>query len=173
MSIRIEDCDYEQFLQLRNLNNQSAPAVSAMTEPEWTELWQQAVYKKLAFRNGKLAGFLIGLNESADLKNPTYQWFKKQYDRFIFVDRIVIDPKHRGMGLGRVMYADLHSFAERVAPIIACSVNLNTADNGSLLFHGTYGFGEVSQLQQDEQRLALLIKSLSDHDYIQSVFMQR
>lgn len=67
---------------------------------------------------GDPAGFVITFVEGADYDSPNYLWFSEREPQFHYVDRIVIDPGFRGMGLATKVYATL---AERhpSRPIVA------------------------------------------------------
>jgi len=74
----------------------------------------------------------------------------------------------RRHGVGRVLYADVQSWAELRAPMLATEVPLDPEQQVSMLFHGTYGFQEVGQLDLPNQnrRVCLMVKELPDHRFI-------
>lgn len=171
MPIQIIDLTDDQLPQILQSNNQAVPHVNALTLEELTALWRMSCYARLALKAGKPAGFLIAMAPDAEYQSPNFQWFKAHYPSFTYIDRVVVDPEFRGQGVGKVLYADIESVGETRAPILACEVNLEPANDASLLFHGSYGFGEVGQLLSgpaDEKRVSLMIKPLPDYDYIQS-----
>ena len=85
------------------------------------------------------------LREGTPYDSPNYRWFSERYPEFVYIDRIVIARPFRRLGLGRVFYADVTSYAEVRVPVLTCEVFLEPRDDISVLFHGTYGFQEVGQ----------------------------
>lgn len=93
---------------------------------------------------GSRAGFVITFVEGSDYDSPNYRWFTEREREFQYVDRIVIDPAHRGRGLGRRVYRAL---IERHPgrPLLA-EVNVEPPNTTSLAFHDAMGFEEVGRL---------------------------
>jgi len=161
-------CDLPQLLAL---NNQAGPGIVAITVERLALLFDQAAYFRVAEIDGQIAGFLIALRTNADYDSPNFAWFKAHIDDFVYIDRIVIGAPFRGHGLGRVFYADVQGFAEVRSPILACEVFLEPADAVSVLFHGTWGFREVTQLSLGkDRRVSLLTKPLCSWDWVRDTY---
>ena len=77
----------------------------------------------------------------------------------------------RGHGLGRVLYADMISFAEVRVPVLGCQVSLEPRDNASLMFHASLGFKEVAQLQVAEGRIGVMERQLCSFPYIRDTWL--
>src|SRR5262245_35107121 len=56
--------------------------------------------------------FLLAFEQADDYDGIHFKWFRGRYDRFLYVDRIVVAEAHRSRGLGGRLYADLFSRAE-------------------------------------------------------------
>src|ERR1700686_5221152 len=90
------------------LNNAHAAQLSWL-EPERLEhLIGQAF---LARRIGNLDAFLLALDQDANYDSPNFQWFRARYERFVYVDRIVVASAARGRGCARRLYDDLFQHA--------------------------------------------------------------
>ena len=107
-------------------------------------------------------------------ESPNYRWFSDRYPEFVYIDRIVIARPFRRLGLGRVFYADVTSFAEVRVPVLTCEVFLEPRDDVSVLFHGTYGFQEVGQqtMAGVDRRVALLAKDLCSYAYVRDSYLR-
>lgn len=94
--------------------------------------------------DGSRAGFVITFVEGSAYDSPNYRWFSEREPTFHYVDRIVIDPGHRGRGLARRVYRAL---IERhpSRPLVA-EVNFEPPNATSLAFHAAMGFEEVGRL---------------------------
>src|SRR5262249_53928745 len=128
MTIRIRDVREQELDAVLALNNAAGPTILPLDMARLRALAEQAAYLRVAEADGHLAGFLIGLRENADYASPNFRWFKERYAEFLYIDRIVIARPHRGIGLGRVFYADATSFAEVRVPLLACEVFLEPVD---------------------------------------------
>ena len=67
-------------------------------------------------------GVLIGYGHDAPYpEHENMKWLSKKFDKFFYIDRVIIDEKAIGRGLGRMLYGDLENYA-RVAgyPRLTC-----------------------------------------------------
>ena len=130
--------------QILELNKAAVPAVKLLNTQESRNLFSQAEYFQCLWLDQEVIGFLIALAPAAKYESPNYRWFESQYDQFLYVDRIVIDPSHQGKGFGRMFYDNLKEFAgQKNIPRITCEVNLRPKNESSLRFHRRYGFRQV------------------------------
>ncbi|HMQ94475.1 MAG TPA: GNAT family N-acetyltransferase [Amaricoccus sp.] len=130
------------------LNNAHAVELSRL-DPGRLELLVAQAF--LAARVGTVDAFLLAFDERADYDSPNFRWFRAGYDRFVYVDRVVVAPGARGRGLGRRLYDDL--FAEALASghrRIVCEVNVDPPNPASDTFHATLGFAEVGRARLPE-----------------------
>src|SRR3546814_1269626 len=113
MSSLIRDVSEHELDALLTLNNAASRSILPMDRDQLAFFFECAAYFRVAVIDGALAGFLIALTEDANHASANFRWFKQRFERFLYIDRIVIAKSHRGAGLGRIFYADLQSFAER------------------------------------------------------------
>ncbi len=174
MSLQIRDVQEQDLAQVLAINNEAVPNVNHLSIEDLRALQAMACYFRVAKQAEQLAGFLIGLRPSAHYNSPNFKWFQEQYDDFVYIDRVVVAADFRGMGIGRVFYADVQSYAEQIAPWLTCEVNLVPRNDVSLLFHGTYGFGEVGQqsTEQGKKRVSLLAKPLPAFEFVKNHYLR-
>lgn len=168
MSILIRDVQEKDLAAILALNNEAGPGILALNTAQLRHFYQTAVYFRVAEVNDELAGFLVAFDQESSHQSTNYQWFRQQYPEFVYIDRVVVAQAQRGLGLGRVFYADITSFAEVRTPILACEVFLEPRNDAVLLFHGTYGFQEVGQRTMEEsgRRVSMLIKPLPSYAWV-------
>jgi predicted GNAT superfamily acetyltransferase len=157
--IRYEPATSEDHSDILALNEDAIPAVNRIDVFELRQLHDQSEALIVARRSGNLAGFLLALNETADYSSPNFQFFKRNFDEFVYVDRIVVDPGHRRMGIGADLYRAL--FASALHSRVTCEVNVRPPNPGSLAFHRDLGF-EVVDEQDTEggaKRVALMVRA--------------
>jgi predicted GNAT superfamily acetyltransferase len=173
MTITIRDMREHDLDSVLALNNAAGDTILPLDNARLRALAAQAAYFRVAESDGHLAGFLIALRENADYDSPNFRWFRERYAEFLYIDRIVIARAYRGVGLGRVFYADVTSFAEVRVPVLTCEVFLEPRDDVSVLFHGTYGFQEVGQqvMPAVHRRVALLAKELCSFAFVRDTYL--
>ncbi len=168
MKITITDMQTAWLDHILAMNNQAGPEILPLSRERLQWFMEQAGYFRVALLNDEPAGFMIALESGVQHDSPNYRWFEAHYNNFVYIDRVVVESRHRRHGIGRVLYADVQSWAELRAPVLATEVPLTPDQQVSMVFHGTYGFQEVGQLELPDQnrRVSLMIKELPDHHFI-------
>ena len=143
-SLKIRDVRIDDLNDLFGLNQTNLPHVGAISMSDMAHLHAQAVYFRVAEFAGQTAGFLIAFDPQADYNSLNFQWFKKHYKAFVYIDRIVVAPDSRRKGIAFSLYQDLEHFAAQGnMPIMTCEYNLRPRNEISRQFHKKYGFKEV------------------------------
>jgi predicted GNAT superfamily acetyltransferase len=175
MALSIRDVQPHEMDSVLALNNAAGSTILPLDAAALRTLYAEASYFRLAEVDGHIAGFLPALREHADYTSPNFQWFRAHYPEFVYIDRIVVAKPYRGLGLGRVFYSDVTSYAETRVPLLACEVFLEPRDDVSLLFHGTYGFQEVGQqtMPNNGRRVALLAKTLCSYPFVRDTYLHQ
>jgi predicted GNAT superfamily acetyltransferase len=98
----------------------------------------------LAAVDDEVAAFVLALRDGAPYENDNFRWFARRYPRFVYVDRVVVAARHRGLALGTRLYADLFADARAGGfPVVTCEYNLEPPNEPSARFHQRFGFREV------------------------------
>jgi predicted GNAT superfamily acetyltransferase len=144
------------------LNNAHAQELSWL-EPERLEYLVGEAF--LARRIGNLDAFLLAFDQGARYDSPNYLWFRKRYERFVYVDRIVVASAARGRGCARRLYHDLFDHAVRAGhDHVFCEVNLSPPSPVSDAFHAALGFVEVGTASVGNRIVRYLSRALSEND---------
>ena len=86
----------------------------------------------------------MAFDQGADYDSPNYLWFRERYPRFVYVDRIVVDPAMRKRGLAQLLYKDLFNRATGAGhTLVVCEVNSDPPNPASDAFHDALGFSEI------------------------------
>lgn len=170
MTMLIRDVQAQDLDAILALNNAAGETILPLQMPQLRALFEQAAYFRIAEVEGQPAAFLIALREDAAYDSANFAWFRAHYEQFMYIDRIVVARPYRGLGLGRVFYADVTSYSEVRVPLLACEVFLEPRDDVSVLFHGTWGFQEVGQqvMPGVGRRVSLLAKELCSYAYVRA-----
>ncbi|WP_421912664.1 GNAT family N-acetyltransferase [Mesorhizobium sp.] len=123
------------------LNNEHAAELSWLEPERLSFLLGEAFYAR---RIGTLEAFIMTFDQDARYDSPNFLWFRERYQRFVYVDRVVVAAQARGRGLARRLYEDLFDHASRAGQtIVTCEVNAEPPNPASDAFHATLGFAEV------------------------------
>lgn len=173
MTLRFRDARPDDLDAIAAMNRMAGVSVAAIERDDLAGCFDAASYFRVAEVDGRLAGFLIGTDHSADRGNAGFRWFQQRHAEFAYIDRIVIAAPFRGHGLGRVFYADMISFAEVRVPVLGGQVSLEPRDDRSLLFHASLGFREVAQLTGAEGgRTGVMERALCSFPYVRERYLQ-
>ena len=144
------------------LNNANVPELNELDAAEVARLAGLAELALTAEVDGEFAGFCWVIGPGQPYGSLNYGWFSRQYDDFVYLDRIAVRPEFRRYGIGRGFYDELVRHFTGVRPRIACEVNVRPRNDASLRFHHTIGFREVGQQDTDggSKTVSLLVLPL-------------
>lgn len=127
------------------LNNAHATELSLETVASFQHLVDTAC---LARWTGGLEGFVLAFDETAQRASENFRWLRARYDTFVYVDRVVVRPEHRGQGHARALYAAVFAHARQTGrPRVVCEVNLEPPNPASSAFHRALGFERVGEAE--------------------------
>ncbi len=142
--LRLRDSTEADLPSLLRLNRESEHFLSPLSLDQLVALHAEARHRRVVTSGGALQGFLIAFREGARYDSPNYRWFAERHDRFLYIDRVVIDAAARGRSLGRRLYEDLFERArEQAVTLITCEFDIDPPNEGSQRFHQKLGFQEV------------------------------
>lgn len=148
------DADLDQLVEL---NAAAVPAVSVADRPKMAELVEMATLAWVvdgasgpAASDGPSAldAFVLLFEPGSAYGSPNYLWFAERYERFLYVDRIVVAEGARGSGLGARLYDEAAAEAvRRGSTRVTAEVNVVPPNPGSSRFHRRHGFEAVGELR--------------------------
>jgi hypothetical protein len=162
--VRIHDLGPDDLAEVLVLNNEAVPATSELDLESLAPLRSMASYALGARVDGhdELVGFCLNLDPGAEYQSLNYQWFSERYGSFTYLDRIVVHPDYRNLGIGATLYAELERRIAGRVPWLFCEVNVKPMNAASLRFHQRIGFVEVGQQDTEggKKTVSLLAKTL-------------
>lgn len=141
---RLRDAVESDFPAILRLNQAEVQQTSALDLPGLQSLAGMSAYCKVVAIDGQLAAFLIALADGAAYRSDNYRWFASRMAHFLYVDRVVVDARFAGRGIGSRLYDDLFGFARaRGIGTITCEYNIVPPNPASRAFHDRFGFSEL------------------------------
>lgn len=101
--------------------------------------------------DGAIGGFILTIAPGTAYDSPNYRWFEKRFDSHCYLDRIVIAPTHRRMGLASRLYDEI----ERTLPV-TLEVYAEPPNGPSLAFHAARGYKEIGRVPQVNGKVAAM-----------------
>lgn len=142
--IIIRNVSVSDFLAVIDLNDSEVQHTSAMDIIRLEQLHSLASYHRVALSGEVIAAFMLAMENHVPYENDNYGWFSARYEKFLYIDRIVVGRKFQGQGIGKLLYADLFEFARRKdIPLVTCEINSIPPNERSSAFHTGLGFREV------------------------------
>jgi uncharacterized protein len=145
MTVEIKDLHADLSVRdgLLRVNNSSARETSMLTRDKLDRMISLA---RVATLVEPSAAFLLAFAENDEFDRGHFLWFKSRFDKFLYIDRIVVAEDRRRLGLGRLLYSDLFKRAEELGhKSVVCEVNLQPPNPISDRFHAAQGFDEVGR----------------------------
>jgi predicted GNAT superfamily acetyltransferase len=158
-------------IRLRPVADADVPGVLALNEAEVRMLAPMDEYRfhelrALAHRfdvvevAGRFGGFVVTFAPGSAYDSENYRWFGDRHgERFYYLDRFVLDPARRRLGIGGLVYDDVERTAAAYGRM-TLEVNLVPRNDASLAFHARRGYVEVGRLGDDEHLVSLLEKAV-------------
>ena len=130
---------------IANLNEAVVSVTSPMTAEQFLELKALSRYCLVVeTSSGEVEGFIIVMTKGEPYDNGNYQWFSERYDNFAYIDRIVLAPSLRNLGVAGQLYDLIGDMAiDDGCRVLAAEMDIDPPNPHSLHFHSRYGFEEV------------------------------
>jgi hypothetical protein len=122
------------------------------------QLIEFSAYNLLVLKEDEIVGFIICMRESSAYGSENYKFFTKRLKKFLYVDRVAIDERHRRAGLGQAIYEDIFFQASKESLPVALEVNTQPVNQPSLNFHEKMGFDQVGTRDFDDHSVAYFTK---------------
>ncbi|SRR5579871_770771 len=144
LDLHFHDSPREALLRV---NNASARETSFLSPEKFDKMIASAL---VATFIGPQAAFLLAFEHTNDYDGGHFRWFRSRFDKFVYIDRVVVAEGCRRYGYGAMLYADLFARAAALGHTdVVCEVNFEPPNPASDKFHVAHGFEEVGRATID------------------------
>lgn len=149
----------DQFERVLKLNNIHAKETSFLKNTDLERLVERSYLTKTI---GELDAFLIAMSHASPHDGINFSWFKKRFDSFGYIDRIVTAEHARGKGHAKALYLDLMEKAKADGfEMVCCEINHQPPNPGSVAFHEKLGFEMIDTAAlSDDKTVGYWVKKL-------------
>ena len=159
----LRDVKHSDIDRIVQINKSAIPAVNYVSYNEFEWFLNRKLYFKIAENShGAISGFLLVLPSGLEYNSLNYKWFSRRYDKFAYIDRIVIMDEFKKNGIGKSLYLDLEKNIGEYE-FIACEFNIEPPNPISKKFHESLNYEKVGhQLTENQtKKVSLMIKQIS------------
>ncbi len=142
----IMDATKKHLPAILELNHELVHFLSPLDIDSLINLGEMAEMFKVVEVNEELAAFLIAVRENKPYASVNYKWFLDNYEKFLYVDRVVVSEKYQHIGIGKLIYNEVISHAKQTdINKITAEIDIMPPNPISLKFHKVFGFNEVGK----------------------------
>ncbi len=143
---QVKDLNLDNISRVLELNEQLVHVLSPMDENLLKELYEMSEIFKVIEVDDNIIAFLIVIREGKKYGSLNYQWFMKNYEKFLYIDRVVVDPNYHRAGIGRILYNEVIKKAQEEAiGVVSAEIDIFPENITSLKFHKRFNFKEVGK----------------------------
>jgi predicted GNAT superfamily acetyltransferase len=159
--VKLREIHARDLPRVLELNEASVSELSELDEERLRWLLSLAHLALAVELDGELVAFAIAIAPDTAYDSVNYHWFSERFERFLYLDRIVVAESHRRLGIGARLYDAVESAAGALERVV-CEVNLDPPNPISMAFHTSRGYAEIDRLTHEQGKLvALLSKELA------------
>ena len=131
---------------LYKLNQENTPEVGSIKSYEsFVSLLDISSINLLIEYKKQPVGFVICFRENLEYESLNYKFFNETKQKFLYIDRVVIQSDYRRMGFGTKVYKYIDGVAAKESLPICCEVNSIPLNQISFNFHAKNGFIQVGE----------------------------
>ena len=158
-SINVSNYSELELNAIFDLNQLNTPEVGSLESLDYLKkLIGLSAYNLLVLKCEEIVGFIICMREGSTYGSENYKFFTQRLKKFLYVDRVVVDERHRRSGLGNAIYQDIFAYVNDKNLPIALEVNTEPVNQPSLKFHEKMGFEKVGSKDFDDHSVAYFLK---------------
>ncbi len=140
------------------INEEGLPGTGKVSEDEIANLLNYSELSLGAFDENELLGIVICLLPRTEYGSLNYAWFNKNYQNFLYVDRVAVTTNSRNKKIGSLLYEKVIAHAQKLEYPVAAEVSLKPPNPDSIRFHKRHGFAEVGVLHHEKKSVTMMLR---------------
>lgn len=144
---------------LWKINEEGLPGTGEITPEGIKKLLTLGEFCIGAFKENILLGFVICLLPRTEYGSLNYAWFNKNYQDFLYVDRVAVTKNNRNQKIGSLLYEKVIAHAQKLECPVAAEVSLKPPNPDSIRFHKRHGFEEVGVLHHEKKSVTMMLRN--------------
>jgi uncharacterized protein len=162
--MRLREVTCADWPQLLALNLASVRELSELDEQRLESILSLSRRSLVVESAGEVVAFALAIAPGTAYDSRNYRWFSTRFERFLYLDRVVVAGPRRRRGIGTQLYDAMEATAVCFDRMV-CDVNVLPPNDVSLAFHAARGYREIGRLvHESEKVVALLGKELRPAD---------
>ncbi len=151
----------EDYPRILYLNEDLVNFLSPLDQEDLGKLVEEAEFFQVIEVEGQVEAFLIALREGKSYTSVNYLWFSKNYENFLYIDRVVVSREYMRKSLGRKLYSYIFD-REKDVDYITAEIDIEPINQVSLDFHKSFGFKEVGRqtIKNGEKTVSLQLAKI-------------
>jgi uncharacterized protein (TIGR00251 family) len=146
--------------RLLSLNHASVQELSALDQQRLEWILSLAHCALAVEHEGQVAAFAVAIAPGTPYDSENYRWFSAHFQRFLYLDRIVVAESLRRRGIGAQLYDAMEAAAQPLERMV-CEVNVLPVNAPSLAFHASRGYAEIARVSHGQAKVvAMMSKEL-------------
>ena len=159
MKLSLDIANANDITLLYALNQQNIPELGSLDNADHLKSLVEIAFSTIVLKHkNQIIGFCLLFREDSSYVSPNYIYFNTKYDKFIYVDRVVVASDFTCNGGGKLMYNQVFKFALKENLRVCCEVNEKPLNEISLAFHKRLGFQKIHEKEYAKKKVAFLEK---------------
>jgi hypothetical protein len=154
--MRLREPTRADWPRLLELNLASVRELSDLDELRLQWILSMAHRSPVVESEGEVVAFAITLPSGVGYDSENYRWFSARFERFLYLDRVVVAESLRRRGIGAQLYDAMEAAAEQFGRMV-CEVNVLPPNQPSLAFHASRGYVEIGRLEHGADKVVALM----------------
>jgi predicted GNAT superfamily acetyltransferase len=162
--MRLREPTRADWPRLLELNLASVQELSGLDESRLESILSMAHRSLVVESDGEVVALAITMPPGVPYDSENYRWFSARFERFLYLDRVVVAQSLRRRGIGAQLYNAMEAAAEPFGRML-CEVNVLPPNQASLAFHASRGYVEIGRLEHGAEKVvALMSKEIQTRD---------
>tara|TARA_R100001377_G_scaffold85185_1_gene70687 strand:- start:429 stop:914 length:486 start_codon:yes stop_codon:yes gene_type:complete len=139
------------------LHEQAAGEALAITAAGFADIARASDLDEVRTEDKAVSAFALAIGAGQPLDHIAYQWCMTRFENFVYLDRVVVDVRHRRSGIASAMLAALQvKAAAQGRELLLCQVHDRPANKSGHLFVQSQGFASIESVMLPSREIVTM-----------------